>query len=196
MFFHKEGITVSRTRNLKVRVVAVAHCILNRSTRWWTEGKEVAEGPVREVLEALSSMGLGMIQMPCPEFTFCGNPRPPRSRAEYEELPGFREHCLKLARRTAEEIKTITTLSREPKIEVTAIIGVERSPTCSVNLIPFRVGGGFDYRVGLGIFMEILKHELEATGLNIPMISIDIHSPEEGLSTLKRLVKGRKSNKG
>lgn len=171
----------------ELRVVAVAHCILNQSTRWWKEGKRPRRGMVKKVIEALASMRIGAVQMPCPEFSFCGNPRPSRTREEYESLPGFTVHCRRLARDAAENLKALTVLSKRPKIKIVAVIGVERSPTCGVKLTPYRrtVHGGFEYREAKGLFMEALEEELRTLKIVVPMLGLDLERPENLIAEIK-----------
>ena len=59
----------------------------------------------------------------------------------------------------AEGLKAITRLSKKPKIRVLAVIGVNRSPTCGVELTPIRRNseGNFEYVKARGLFMEALE---------------------------------------
>lgn len=125
--------------------------------------------------------------MPCPEFSFCGNPRPPRSKEEYENLPGFQSHCQRLAEMAAKDIKTLVSLSRKPKIKVLAIVGVERSPTCGVSQTPKRTDTKTEYRAEKGLFMEALEAELRAQGLEVPVLGLDLHHPETLLEDLEKV---------
>ncbi|MEM2639471.1 MAG: hypothetical protein QW113_05585, partial [Candidatus Bathyarchaeia archaeon] len=77
------------------KVLVLSHCLLNKSTRWWQDGKPIERniGLAAELVEFSLRHNVGVFQMPCPEFTFCGNPRPSRTKDEYEALPGFKEHC-------------------------------------------------------------------------------------------------------
>jgi len=175
-----------------LKVVALAHCILNQSTRWWKDGKELRRGLIREVIDALASMRIGAVQMPCPEFSFCGNPRPSRTKEEYRSLPGFMMHCRRLAKAMAENLKGLTTLSKRPKIKIVAVVGIERSPTCGVELTPYkRVGREeFEYRRMKGLFMEALEEELESLGISVPMLGLDLRKPEALVNNIKNVAHG------
>jgi len=161
----------------KAKVLALAHCILNQATRWQSGEKTVSSGPVKEVLDLLSSLEIGALQLPCPEFSFCGNPRPPRTKDEYACLPGFQSHCERLAKSSAQRLKSLISQSGNPRIEVLAIIGVERSPTCGIDLTPYRRGVSVKYENEKGLFMEKLELELKRLGIEIPMLGLDLNQP-------------------
>lgn len=174
----------------EVRVLVLSHCILNRATRWWQSGKPVERnrGPVGQVLEFLSAHEIGAVQLPCPEFTFLGNPRPPATKDEYEALPGFRLHCEGLAKDVARHLKALAAIGRKPKIRILAIIGVERSPSCGVSSTPRKVGGMTRYFREEGVFLEILERELEKLDLRIPFLSMDLHRRDDFCKNLSQLL--------
>ncbi len=173
----------------ETQVLVLSHCILNRATRWWQSGKPIENnlGMSIRILELLARLKIGVVQMPCPEFTFCGNPRPPRTRDEYSSLPGFREHCARLADETAKYLKSLIENAREPPIRILAIVGVERSPTCGVKCTP--IGRAVDkrYEKKKGIFIDLLIESLRKMGLEIPTVGIDLDKPEEFAEIVDRL---------
>ncbi|MEM2111007.1 MAG: hypothetical protein QXX08_03910 [Candidatus Bathyarchaeia archaeon] len=172
------------------KIVVLAHCVLNQSTRWWqNEKKPRAKGPVMEVLEALSKLNIGAVQLPCPEFTFCGNPRPPRTKDEYERLPGFRLHCEDLAKASAKNLKTLTDMGRKPKVHILAVVGVTHSPTCGVKCTPRMLDGKVEYIDEKGLFIEILEREMEKLGLRTAFIEFDFHTPENLCENLYKIMK-------
>jgi predicted secreted protein len=162
------------------KVLVLSHCLLNKSTRWWQNNKSIERnrGLASQLIELASMLNVGVIQMPCPEFTLCGNPRPPRTKDEYEMLPGFIEHCGKMAKLVAEQIKTLITMSEKPRIEILAVIGVKRSPSCAVNSAIRRVGCG-KHAEEEGIFMGFLRRELLRENLSPPFLEFDFDKPEE-----------------
>jgi len=174
----------------ELNVIVLAHCILNQSTRWWTHEKPLRDkGVVWKVLETLAKFRIGILQMPCPEFTFCGNPRPPRTKKEYESIPGFKDHCEILAAAVAKDLREIVSLSREPKIRILAIVGVERSPTCGVRKTPIskKSNESFLYAPTKGLFLEILDRKLNDLGMNIRFIGLDLNKPENFVIAIKNL---------
>jgi len=161
----------------EVKVLVLSHCILNRATRWWQEGKSLKRnrGPVSPVVRFLSGRKIGLVQLPCPEFTFFGNPRPPATKGEYESLPGFRIHCENLARESAKNLKTLVTKGAGPKIRVVAVVGIERSPSCGVEYVPRTVNGEIRYVGEKGFFLEVLERKLERLEMILPFVGVDLH---------------------
>lgn len=156
-------------------IVAVAHCILNQTTRWFWDGNSGAwtDGFVLEFLERLKLIGVGLYQLPCPEFSLLGNPRRPMTRDEYETLPGFVDHCRTLAKNVIRELKTFKELSTKPRIEILAVIGIEGSPSCGVEFTSRKIADINVRTIGRGIFMEVLEDLMAAEGLTIPFYGLD-----------------------
>jgi len=175
----------------ELRVLVLSHCILNRATRWWWRGKPVDNnlGMSIHILEYLSRLKIGVIQLPCPEFTFCGNPRPPRTRDEYLSLPGFQKHCMRLADETAEYLRNLIDNAREPPIRILAVLGVERSPTCGVKYTPVGMGAKKRYVEKRGVFIELLIRSLRKMDLRIPAIGVDLEKPEELPRIIEKVMK-------
>jgi len=161
--------------------LVLSHCILDRSTRWWQPGKNIAQnrGPVSQVIEFLSTRNVGAVQLPCPEFRFFGNPRRPATKNEYESLPDFRSHCENLARDAAQQLKTLTVMACNPKIRILAVVGVERSPSCGVEFTPRTVNGETQYVKEKGLFTEFLEKKMKNQGLMMPFLGLDMRKPEE-----------------
>jgi len=178
----------------ELQVLLLSHCILNRSTRWWQNGKPLRNnrGLIIQILDLLSRLEIGVIQLPCPEFTFCGNPRPPRTRDEYADLPGFQQHCARLADEVSGYLKNLVEKARNPPIRVLAIVGVERSPTCGVKCTPIGRGANRRYVEKRGIFIELLIKNLRKRGLEIPIVGVDLDKPEEFAEIIDRLISRQK----
>ena len=174
----------------EVKVLVLSHCIFNRATRWWQNGKPIGrnEGPVGRVLELLSARKIGAVQLPCPEFSFFGNPRPPATKGEYESLPGFRRHCGNLARESAKNLKTLIAKGTGPKIRVLAVVGIERSPSCGVECVPRTVDGETRYVGEKGFFLELLERELERVEITVPFVGVDLHEPDNFCKKLDELL--------
>jgi len=172
-------------------VLVVAHCVLNRSTRWWQKGQPIErnQGPADQTLQFLSENKVGVVQLPCPEFTFLGNPRSPATKDDYESLPGFKEHCERLALDSAKQLKTLVEMGRNPRITVLAVVGVERSPSCGIESSPRRVKGTVIYVKEKGLFFESLEKEINDLGLRIPMLEMNLHQPDELCRKLTELLK-------
>jgi predicted secreted protein len=174
----------------EAKVLVLSHCILNRATRWWQNGRPIErnQGPIGQVLEFLSSRNIGAVQLPCPEFVFLGNPRSPATKDEYENLPGFRAHCESLAKDLAQHLRTLVTMARRPRIKLIALSGVERSPTCGVKCTPRTVNGKTEYVEEKGLFIEFLEREIRNHGLEIPIIGLDMNNPRDFCRRLSDLL--------
>jgi len=174
----------------EVEVLVLSHCILNRATRWWQKGKSLERniGPVSPVVGSLARRKIGAVQLPCPEFTFFGNPRPPATKGEYESLPGFRRHCENHARESAKNLKTLITKGTGPKIRVLAVVGIERSPSCGVEYVPRTVDGETRYVGEKGFFLELLERELERLETTVPFVGVDLHEPDNFCKKLDELL--------
>jgi len=171
----------------EARILVLTHCILNLATRWrLTETTAGPQGPVSQVLEFLVEKGIGSVQLPCPESTFCGNPRPPRTRDELENLPSFRHHCKGLAKTAAQQLDALIRMSQCPRIRIVAVVGIERSPSCAVSCTPRSGIGGTRFVEGKGLFMEALGKELSGFGLRVPFVGFDLREPEASVERLIR----------
>lgn len=162
--------------------MAVAHCILNQATRWWNEekGSDPSKGCLWKVFKRLDELGFGVYQLPCPEITFLGNPRPSMTREEYEGLRGYQEHVKKLSLEASSAIEALITMSRRPRLKLLGLIGLARSPSCAAK----GVEPGSHTR---GIFFEELLKELKRRGLEPQVIEIDIKNLEATISMLDEL---------
>ena len=187
----EEGGSEGNSSTKERKVVAVAHCILNQSTRWWFKGQtsSLSYGMVKEVVDHLSSLGIGVLQMPCPEFGFYGNPRPSMTKDDYEKASGFKAHCRRVAKGFCNDLEDIKRLGRKPRVKILGILGVEHSPSCAVEEAPRKTNKGIMYRKERGIFMEELEREVRKRDLGIPLIGVNIHSPKDELLRMIKFFK-------
>ena len=128
------------------RVVFLSHCILNENTRY--PGGACRECCVHEIIEQCMAMGIGIVQMPCPEQHAWGGvtkrlllvayaPRGWR-RALLQVLSGL---LLTLAlaytrlvyRRMARQITRQVRDYEKSGFEVVGVVGIDGSPSCGVN---------------------------------------------------------------
>ncbi|MCX8170591.1 MAG: hypothetical protein N3E47_01270 [Candidatus Bathyarchaeota archaeon] len=172
------------------KIMVFSHCLLNKSTRWWQNGKPIERniGLVTEVMEFLLKHNIGVFQMPCPEFTFCGNPRPSRTKDEYEALPGFREHCDRLAKSVVEQLKAFIFMGVKPRIQILAVIGVKRSPSCAVSGVIRSIGREIRLVEEKGIFMEALIKYMLEEGLSARFLEFDFDEPHKIIVDLESLL--------
>ena len=163
------------------KILFVSHCILNNNTR-----AEIDTGKythiVDEVVNLAKKHGIGLEQIPCPEFEKLGCPREGRTKTQYENLEGFREICSQIAEHVAEQIEKF----QKAGYRIYGVVGIKRSPSCSSTDV--YLGPNQKERrlvKGNGIFVEELKKRV-----NIPFIDWD-HKDISG--SLKNLEKSRLS---
>jgi predicted secreted protein len=162
------------------RVVIVAHCILNQATRarWEGGGATRVEGMFSEIVEALARNGVGAIQMECPEFSLYGNPRPPRSKEEYE-IQEFKEKCHEIAERAIRALR---------RMELVAVLGFENSPSCGVERTTRTIKDSMVISPGQGHLMEALQQQMIPIGLKPPFIGVNLK--DDGVTESLRKLKG------
>ncbi|MEM3045776.1 MAG: 2-thiouracil desulfurase family protein [Candidatus Bathyarchaeia archaeon] len=151
------------------RAVFVAHCILNQNVR--VAGGAHYPAMIDEVVDLLKAHRVGLVQMPCPEFSFAGLNRPPRTKEEYD-THSFREHCAKIAGQIVDEADEYVRNG----FKVLAFLGVERSPSCGVKQTTTRPDGSkgeAKATSGQGILTEGLRRELSSRHLQIPFRGVD-----------------------
>jgi predicted secreted protein len=140
---------------------------------------------VSEVVGILMRHGVGAIQMECPEFSLYGNPRPPRSREEYD-TPEFKGKCREIAIQACERMEALMEGRGDPEIEVRAILGIEGSPSCGVEHITRTINGEPQRAPGRGHLVEALQRELRRRGMEVPFLGVSLRA-EEGREALRRL---------
>lgn len=152
------------------KVVLVAHCILNQNSR--ALGLAKKSGVVNEVVEFLVRSGVGIIQMPCPEFTYAGVSRQPKTREQYDNAT-FRVHCRKIADEIANQISEYA----KGGVKLRLVVGVDGSPSCGVK-------GEVS-----GIFIEELRSALDKRGISAPFCGIRLESLGDDIAEMEKHVK-------
>ncbi len=156
------------------RIVFIAHCILNQNSI--SDGTAVYPAAFRDVIDFFLSQNIGIVQMPCPEFSCLGldrgNPQGANSpvvventriRKEMEkEEPGRKLSLL---------IDYVTEQILEYQkygFEIVGIVGANRSPNCGVDT----TSNDNQEIPGMGLFMEGIFNNLSSAGITIPMIGL------------------------
>lgn len=141
-----------------------------------------------EVVGTLMSHGVGVVQMDCPEFSLYGNPRPPRSRDEYD-TPEFRCRCREIAASACDAMESLKEKGQDPGVEVVAVVGVENSPSCGVEWTTRTIDGESRASRGMGLLIEAVEEEMRRRGLDVPLIGVSTNTAvrEEGLRRLRSL---------
>jgi len=150
------------------RIVLLAHCLLNQNAK--VAGLATHPGIFSPILDLLEEAGVGVVQLPCPEFTHLGPSRPiGTDTVEQYDTPQYRAACLELARSAAAQAASF----REAGNSVLCVLGVEGSPSCSVSRAP-RLDSRDRSKLqpGMGIFLEALQNQFAAAGLDTPFLGI------------------------
>lgn len=125
------------------RILVVSHCILNQNTVIPEEAR--ALGAIPSVLQWMEQEGFGIVQLPCPEFTFLGLDRPPMSYEQYN-TEEYREHSRKILAPIVEQLEAY----QKSSYELCGLVGIGSSPSCDPNR---------------GVFMEEFFEELKKRGI-------------------------------
>ena len=149
-----------------MRVVVVSHCILNPNTKAMGLATVERMEASKRLVELLVSMRVGIVQMPCPEFTYLGPFRPKRTKSHYDSR-GFRGHCRSIAVQVLDMVEDF----RNAGIETLCLIGVEGSPTCGVSWTSVGFGRGRKVRE-MGILFEELEKEASRRGLELRLMGL------------------------
>ncbi len=171
------------------RVILLAHCLLNQNSI--VAGLARRKAMVRELLGLLDELGLGVIQLPCPEILCCGLRRWWMTKEQYDN-PGFRRLC----RRLSKIIVDYLVEYRRNGIEVTGLIGVAGSPSCGVHTTSTGWFGGNPRSAsssrrtsGRGVFMEVLLSVLEEHGVKPKvLLEYDYEDPENSFKEIKSIL--------
>jgi len=145
----------------KRRVIFVSHCWLNINTRF-PEGCAF-EGANVPLVKTLLDAGLGIIQMPCPEYECLG-----LEKARYGEVTGdeLRTGFRRCAIVVADQISQYFALG----FEIAGIMGMNPSPSCGVEAAKGKgtmLGTDRDIseKKESGVFIEELQSLLAERGI-------------------------------
>lgn len=137
----------------------VSHCVLNQNAV--VHGLERARGAfplVKEILER----GIGIVQLPCPEFLCLGSNRPSMNKDEYEGTEGYTEHC----RRILEPVFWQLEEYQKNAYSYLGVLGIQESPSCSLSLPK-------------GILMEKYMEEMERRNWSQACFEVPVFYDEE-----------------
>lgn len=107
----------------KRKILIVAHCILNQNTV--IDGEARAFGAIPSALQWVEKEGMGVLQLPCPEFTYLGLDRPPMTYEQYDN-EGYRAHCRKLLVPVLDQLLEY----KRKGYEITGALSIQSSPSC------------------------------------------------------------------
>ena len=168
--------------NRSKRFVFVPFCLMAQAYQAQNIVKYEWKATIKPFMNLLIDNDINIIQMPCVESSFNDSLiREPKGLSKYNNKE-FNLHCENLATDVAKQIKTII----KSGYEVSAILGIEQSPSCCVNYI--YTNKGMENRKGL--YIEKLYTKIKDE--NIPIIGINRKYIKKSLNELKKILE--KSN--
>lgn len=161
------------------RIVLLANCLLNTNAKVYGISTVGGASPL---VSKLVEEGYGIIQLPCMEMTMFGTRR---WGIVYEQcdFPEFRKRCREVLEPLILQVKDF----HQHGYEISAVIGVDGSPNCAVNVTCSgdwggELSGSMDYNDRIqavkesnksGVMMEELKAMLEEAGVQVPYCAVD-----------------------
>ena len=175
----------------KRKVIFLAHCFLNTNTRF--PGGCAYDGATTPLIKTILECGVGIIQMPCPEYLCLG-----LEKYKYGEMAP--EEMRKCFREKAEEVIKQIKDYLEFGFDILGIIGMNPSPSCGVEITKGKgtmlgIDRDTSEKEAPGVFIEELMKLLKEERIeNIPIFGIRRILPgEEGIKERLEQIKTRLS---
>ncbi|MFB3881263.1 MAG: hypothetical protein ACE149_08360 [Armatimonadota bacterium] len=167
------------------KVILVAHCLLNQNAR--IDRCAYFPGAMGDIARALVDSDVGILQMPCPELECLGLDRSGRIRDGADI--GIREALLgdkaTACRELAKGVARQCAEYRKHGFAVIGAVGNDGSPACGVDFTWYLESG---FSPGTGAFIMMLREELAAAGIEIPLIAVQDHQWDIGFERVKALL--------
>jgi predicted secreted protein len=119
----------------KRKIIILTHCILNVNSK--VEGLATYSGAMKSLVTDYINKDYGIIQLPCPETTFCGLQRWGMSQNQYDH-PNYRRHCGEILIPVVDQIQ----LYKKSGYAIEEIVCVNGSPSCGLDFTFFGFKGG------------------------------------------------------
>jgi len=162
------------------KIVLVAHCLLNQNAI--SDGTADFPGANGDMVRCLLDAGVGILQLPCPEFNCLGldrgdpggSQRPLLDENSRIRVAMGRPAPWAILEALVERVAYQVEEYRKHGFAVLGIIGSNRSPSCGVE------STSKDGREvpGQGVFIEALQEALGQRSGSLPMIGIKASDPE------------------
>ena len=157
------------------KVVFVPFCIPCQSAKasGLTKHFPAVVGPLVDLFE---EHNVNIVQLPCPEMHGEALVREPHDITYYER-GDFIDKCQELARAQADIIEQFV----KGDFRIVALLGIERSPSCSLGHVRRR--GSVEE--GNGVFMREMLEELRGRNIDLFSLSLDLADLEDVLVSLR-----------
>jgi predicted secreted protein len=156
-------------------VLFLSPCLLNQNLRahGLTQHPEIK----KKISKIAKKYNAKIERLPCPEFLLLGE-REPKTYDEYVEIAGFKDLCEKLA----EEVSN--TFKKFKKCNI-VIVGIARSPSCSVSYVYDRDN---NLKKGEGLFIQFLRNKTSGHAI---FAEIDYRQIDVSIEKIKKILKNR-----
>ncbi len=173
----------SRSKSL----VLVAHCILNANAI--SDGTADYPAIAAKVVDLLTELRLGILQMPCPELYCLGLDRANINGGESPVLVEnsrirqclVQPHTMAKVKEIVRHIVFQLEEYKKHNFEIVGLIGINRSPSCGVNTSSMNN----DEIPGQGVFIEELILELNRKKISLNCIGIKTSRLDKSIEDLK-----------
>jgi len=163
--------------NRSKKIVFVSHCLLNQNTR--AKGMSESQGGIKELMNMLSEAGVGIVQIPCPQFETNGGPDWKVNKTC--DTKAYRSYCKKLSSDILVQVKKY--LSKDYK--VLGILGVEFSGTCAV----FQTTESGKRTPGKGVLMEEIEEAMRKKNFQVPLLGVNLSNIYSSVEKVQNLLK-------
>ncbi|MDX5627019.1 MULTISPECIES: CD3072 family TudS-related putative desulfidase [unclassified Brenneria] len=126
-------------------VIVTSHCVINQNAVVGSLAR--SRGMMKSAVDWMYEQGYGIIQLPCPEFTFLGPTRPPMTVAGYD-TPEFRAHSRKILSPVIEQLKVY----QDNGYAIAGGLAIAGSPSCDP---------------GQGVFMQEFQTLISEAGIRL-----------------------------
>ncbi|OLS02383.1 CD3072 family TudS-related putative desulfidase [Tissierella creatinophila] len=151
------------------RIIFIANCILNQNVVVSPLAR--AKGTYKDIIQTIMDYGIGIHQLPCPEFRHLGLGRKPMTKEEYDTHK-YRELSREIGLDTVKIIREY--LDHDYKI--IGLIGINSSPSC-----------GIYGETGITVEEIIKTMNEEDIHLNTIDVPVDYYDGEKGKEFIKNL---------
>ena len=159
----KDPMTDKRSRT----VVFICHCLLNQNAK--VEPLANHRGVFEPLVRQLMNAGVGIVQLPCPELEVHGVARPlGTDTVDQYDTSAYRKACQNIADQAVRSMQAYV----HEGYRVACVLGVEGSPSCSVEQKPVLQQGKRVTVKGSGLFIEALKQVMEEVSMGVPIMGV------------------------
>ena len=164
--------------NRSKKFIFVPFCLMAQAYQAQGIVKYEWKSAIKPIMQLLIDNDINIIQMPCSEALYNNSLiREPKGITKYDTLE-FNLHCQNEALKVVEEIENIIASG----YQILAILGIENSPSCTVNYI-YTNKGNVKRK---GLFME--KIYAKTKNYNIPFIGINRKYINKAYNELEKLI--------